>query len=158
MDYYIPITNIEKLKDAEPYRDSAVVMYWEEKDLKPGAKRTLGFTVGLGGQSVQEGVIGLSVGGSFAPGGELTVVALVGDPQPKQTITLELPKEFSFVDKSAATQSVPAGQKMPDGRIRPSPVTWHIRSSVSGTFDLQARTSTGGRQRQKVNIKTGALF
>jgi len=158
LEYNIPITNIEKVKDGEPYRDSAVVMYWDEKDMKPGARRTLGFTVGLGGQSVQEGVVGLSVGGSFAPGGELTVVALVGDQQPKQTITLELPKEFTFVDKSAATQEVPAGQKMADGRIRPSPVTWRIRSTVAGTFDLQARTSAGGRQRQKVNIKTGAIF
>jgi len=47
---------------------------------------------------------------------------------------------------------------MADGRIRPSPVTWRIRSTVAGTFDLQARTSAGGRQRQKVNIKTGAIF
>lgn len=159
MLYNIPITNIElPTKDGGVDRDSAVVMYWEEKDFKPGAQRTLGFTIGLGGQSVQEGLVSLSVGGSFAPGGELTVVGLVGDPQPKQTITLELPKEFSFVDKSAATQEVPTGQKSPDGRIRPSPVTWRIRSTDVGTYDLQVRTSTGGRQKQKVSIKTGALF
>lgn len=158
MLYNIPMANIELMKDGQLDRDSAVVMYWDEKEMKPGAKRTLGFTIGLGGHSVQEGVIGLSVGGSFMPGGELTVVALVGDPQAKQTITLELPKEFSFVDKSAATQDIPAGQKMPDGRIRPSPVTWRIRSTVAGNFDLQVRTSAGGRQRHRVNIKTGALF
>lgn len=150
LPYDFPVADI---KD-----DSAVVMYWEEREMKPDEKRNLGFTVGLGAASTQEGLIGVSVGGSFAPGGELTVVALVGDPQPKQTITLALPDGFAFADNSAATQDVPASQKLPDGRMRPSPVTWQIRSSVIGTFDLEVRTSTGGRQKQKINIKTGTLF
>ncbi len=150
--------HVYNLPMADINNDSAVVMYWEEKEMRPGAARTLGFTVGLGAVSTTEGLIGLSVGGSTAPGGQMTVVALVADPQPKQTITLELPPELSFVDKESAKQEVPTAERSPDGRARPSPVTWRVRSTVPGTFTLEVKTSTGRQQKSKVHIRPGALF
>jgi hypothetical protein len=147
--YNVPIQDIE--------RDSAIVIYWDEKVMAPGQKRDLGFTVGLGNVSSSEGAIGLSVGGSFSPGGDLAVMALVSEPAANETVTLFLPKELSLID-GAAQQPVPAGQKLPDGRMRPSPVTWHVRSAMPGTFTIEVQSSTGKRQTRRVTIKTNTLF
>ena len=148
--YDIPIVNI---KD-----DSAVVIYWEEKDMAPRDVRELGFTFGLGTVTSAEGLIGLSVGGSFAPKSELTVVALIHEAKPNQTVTLNLPPEFTLVAGSEKVQNVPEGQKGADGRIRPSPVTWRVRSTAAGTFMFEVESSTGSRQKQRVTIKASTLF
>jgi hypothetical protein len=152
-EYDIPLRNINDRNE-----DSAIVVYWKEEEMKPGMVRNLGFTFGLGTVTSTDGLIGLSVGGSFAPGGELTVVALIHEAKPNQTVTLHLPPEFTLVPGSDKTQKVPAGQKGSDGRLRPSPVTWHIRSTIAGSFMFEVESNTNSRQKQRVAIKTSTLF
>jgi hypothetical protein len=133
--------------------DSAIVLYWNERELKPGDKREVGFSYGVGSVATAKGgALGVTVGGSFTPGGELTVVGLVGHPQPNQKLTLTLPAGFTLVEGSQ-TQSVPEAMAG-----RPSPVTWRIRSSAAGTFTLGVRSSTGVEQTRSVTIKTHTIF
>lgn len=150
--YDVPMRNISENGD-----DSAVVIYWKDEDMAPKAVRYLGFTFGLGTVTSADGLIGLSVGGSFAPNGELTVVALIHEAKPNQTVTLKMDPKFTLLPGSDETQKVPAGQKGADGRIRPSPVTWRVRSSSAGTFMFEVE-SGNSRQKQRVTIKASTLF
>src|SRR5262249_15944218 len=90
--------------------DSAVAMYWNVRELKAGEKREVGFSYGLGSVSSASGRLGLSVGGEFSPGGELTVVALVSDPQKGEKVKLVLPEGFRLVEGQKDTQEVPLAQ------------------------------------------------
>jgi len=140
----VALANIDK--------DSAVVIYWNPRDLNPGAKREVGFSYGLGDIAAKSAALGVTVGGSYNPGGELTVVGLVSTPQPGEKLTLTLPREFALVE-GQATQAVPAAVAG-----RPSPVTWRIRSTTTGRFDLTVRSSTGAEQKRRVTIKTNTIF
>jgi len=133
-------------------KDSAVVIYWNDRELNPGEKREVGFSYGLGDIAAKSAALGVTVGGSFTPGGELTVVGLVSNPQPNEKLTLTVPPEFALVE-GQATQAVP-----PAEAGRPSPVTWRIRSSASGRFDLRVHSSTGTEQKRRVTIKTNTIF
>ncbi len=128
--------------------DSAVVLYWPERELQPGAKREVGFSYGLSGLTSDSGEVGLTVGGDANPGGELTVVALVGEPRRDQTLTLNLPESFQLSAGQQATQAVPA----PVRPGLPSPLTWRVRSSRPGRFHPEVQSSTGVRQRTLVAI------
>jgi hypothetical protein len=133
--------------------DSAVALYWDAKELKPGEKREIGFAYGLGSVSSASGNLGLSVGGNFSPGGELTVVALVSNPQPGQTVRIHLPEGFSLAAGQQAEQPVP--QAAPGGR--PAPVTWRVISSRVGSFELEVSRGND-RQKKKVQIKSETIF
>jgi hypothetical protein len=133
--------------------DSAVVLYWNEQVLAPGKKREVGFSYGLGDISSATGQLGVSVGGVFRPRGDLTVVALVSNPQPGQTLTLKLPSGFKLV-AGEATQKVPA----PAAGQQQSPVTWRIQAEEAGTFTIEVQSSTGVTQRRPVTIKSQSLF
>ena len=97
----VPIRPMEQANQPGRPKDSAVVMYWLPRELKPGEKREVGFSYGLGHVSSSGGQLGLSVGGSKSPGGELTVVALVNNPQPGQKLQLKLPDGFTLVEGQA---------------------------------------------------------
>jgi hypothetical protein len=63
------------------FHDSAVVLYWNEMPLPPGASREVGFTYGLGSVSAaRSGAMGLTVHGDMRPDGQFSVVALVNNP------------------------------------------------------------------------------
>jgi hypothetical protein len=133
--------------------DSSVVVYWSEELMAPGRVRKLGFSIGLGNVST-----GLAVGGNFAPRGELTVVSLISDYTKDMTATLVLPEGFKLVGDYQQTQPVPPPARHRDGALRPSPVTWRVSSSISGTFTLEVETSTKIKQTQKVTIRPDTLF
>jgi hypothetical protein len=129
--------------------DSAVVMYWSERELGPGATREVGFAYGLGGVTSKKGGLGVTVGGDFTPGGELTVVGLVKTPQPGEKLTLKLPEGFTLAKGVEATQMVPpvkdAGQ--------PVPVTWRVVSPMrGGRHELEVQSSTGDTQTASVTL------
>ncbi len=136
--------------------DSAVVIYWNERDLKFGEKREVGFSYGLGNVSSATGQLGISVGGLFTPGGELTVVALVSNPQPNQTVSLHLPDGFSLMPGEEKTRPVPPPQAAAGNR--PVPVTWQVRAGDAGRYDLKVESSTGSAQKRKVNIRQAGIF
>jgi hypothetical protein len=132
--------------------DSCVVMYWNPQELPPGQKREVGYSYGVGSVSIKSGELGVTVGGSFSPGGELTVVGYVNNPKANQTLTLTLPAGFTFVE---GTQTQPVPPAVPN---RPSPVTWRIRSGAAGRFDLTVRSSTGAEQKKQITVKLNTIF
>jgi hypothetical protein len=143
--YEVPLKDIEA--------DSAVAIYWKEEQMAPKQVRHLGFSIGLGNVST-----GLTVGGDFAPEGELTVISLISDYKKGMTATLTLPEGFTFVKGSEATEPVPPPTRHSDGAFRPSPVTWRVRSTSPGTFTFEVTSSNGKTQTQKVTIKRNELF
>jgi hypothetical protein len=135
--------------------DSAVVIYWGEKPLRPGEKREVGFAYGLGSLAISGGQLGVSVGGSFTPQGDLTVVALVNNPDKGQTVTLKLPDGFQLVE-GEATQSVPISRA--GATSQQSPVTWRVRAVREGTFTIEVQSSNRITQKKRVIIRAKTIF
>jgi hypothetical protein len=130
-------------------QDSSVVLYWNEKELKPGEKREVGFAYGLGHVTTKMGRLGLVVEGDFSAGGEIDLIALVSKPAADEKLTVQLPKGFSLVKGSAATQAVPKAAA--PGRA--VPITWRIRSGQAGTYALEVRSSTGESESHWISIR-----
>jgi hypothetical protein len=131
-------------------------MYWNEQVLKAGAKREVGFSYGLGSLSVSSNKhLGISVGGSFTPGGSMTVVALVNEPTKGETLELKLPPGLKLLSDSAK-QTVPV---VPEGvQAQQSPVTWHIQAEREGTFTIEIQSSTNVTQKKSITVKTKTLW
>jgi hypothetical protein len=139
----------------EDFRDdSCVVIYWEPRDIGPNKTRDVAFTYGLGSISADGDRLGLTVGGSFQSGGELTVVALISDKAAKE-VTLKLPPGMSLIDsKQKLTQPVP-----PIRADRAVPVTWRVRASVPGSRqEISVATDYGLRTMRRVTIGAQPLF
>ncbi len=140
--------------------DSAVTIYWDPRELKAGDKRVVGFAYGLGEVSSSDnGSLGLALSGtrdSFVDGGEFSLTAYVKDPKDKQTATLTLgTKRLSLVE-GKETQDVP--KLDPNVKSTYSPVTWKIRSTRGGRFELQVTLSTGAKQSIPVNVYSTGLM
>jgi hypothetical protein len=135
--------------------DSAVVMTWNPKFLKPGEKREVGFAYGLGGLSVSNnGHLGVNVGGSFTPGGSMTVIALVTSPAKGETLELKVPPGLRLLGD--ARQTVPPVAA--DAAVQQSPVTWHIQAEREGTFTIEVHSSTNVTQRKTIKVKAERIF
>lgn len=137
--------------------DSAVVMYWLERELKPGESRELGFAYGLGKVASGEGggKLGLTVGGSLTVGGEFSVTAYVTNPVPGQRLTLHLPEGLELKGDSAE-QAVPP---LPENATsRNSPVTWKVQAVRRGQYLLKVESTTGVTQTQGVTIRQRSIF
>ena len=150
----VPVLPIHTLTQG----DSAVVLYWNERELAPGEQRQVGFAYGLGQVSGGEGQgkLAVTVGGSFVPEGEFTVTAYVSNPAPGQTVTLSLPDEFEILGEPAR-RNVP----MPSvgATTRVSPVTWKVRGPRQpGTYTLKVESSTGAAQSQPLKIQAKGIF
>ncbi len=137
--------------------DSAVTMYWNEQMLEPGKSRVVGFTYGLGSVDTREsgGHLLLTVGGRLVPNVEFTLTALVHDPKPGETLTLDLPAGLE-AEGQQRTQMVPP---VPPGASRPdSPITWRLRATKDGRYELSVRSSTGATQKLPLTIRTRGVF
>jgi hypothetical protein len=137
--------------------DSSVTMYWEPKRMAPGGSRELGFAYGLGGVSGGgDDRILMTLGGSREVGGELTLNALVSDPQAAEVLTLDAPRGLEVLGKS--DQPVPP---VAAGATRKqSSVTWRLRATATGTFSLKVTSSaTRNSVIQPVTIRAaGGIF
>jgi hypothetical protein len=142
---------VRSMKTLYPY-DSAVVLYWNDKPLPAGGQREVGFAYGLGSVAASAKLL-LTIDGSFKPGGELTVTALVNNPVPGEKVTLTVPGGFEVV--GAATQPVPAATET-GGRNRP--VTWKVKAGALGNHTLQVQSSTGAAQSKTIRIKESSIF
>ena len=74
--------------------DSAIVLYWNPIDMKPGEKREMAFSYGLG--NLKGGKLGLTVGGTLAVNREMTVIAYVAlrPPQPRRNGDAQATRRF----------------------------------------------------------------
>jgi hypothetical protein len=154
----VPFVSIkERIGRNSEADDSAVTMYWDERPLGPGQARVVGFTYGLGNVDAREsgGHLLLTVGGRLVPNVEFTLTALVHDPMPGEALTLDLPPglEAEGQQRTQAVPPVPAGASRSD-----SPVTWRLRASKDGRYELSVRSSTGATQKLPLTIRTRGVF
>jgi len=138
----VPMISIQTSKD------SAAVLYWEEKEIAAGAKRTLGFTYGLGSFSANAaGNLGVILAGNFQADSDFTVLALVKDAKAKDTLTLHLTDGLAR-SEGAETQAIPPAK----GEAKVSPVTWKVRPLRPGTYAVGIESNTGAFHHQGVRI------
>jgi hypothetical protein len=150
-EWDVPVVPIKTLA-SNP--DSAVVIYWDAKELAPGKSREMAFTYGLG-QVTGKSKLALTAGGSFVVGGEFTVTAYIKDPRPDQKVTLILPEGFSLVDGDKEMDVPPLPR---DGSTTISPVTWRVKAGGEGTHTIKVRTSDDLEQQQKLKITAKGIF
>ena len=144
---------VVSMKMPWPY-DSAVVIYWERKEpVRPNGKREVGFAYGLGNVASGNRLL-VSLDGSFKPGGEFTVTALVHNPAADEELTLTLPSGFK--PRSDLRQKVPP--LPPGASSRNSPVTWKILAAAAGKYEIKVRSNKKDEQTQKVLIKANSIF
>jgi hypothetical protein len=146
---------VRPMKSLWPY-DSAVVLYWNERPLAPGGRREVGFAYGLGNVASSERLL-LTVDGSFKPGGELTVTALVNKPTKDEKVTLTVPSGLSVLGE-ATQQVLPDGAAPEEVGVGNRPVTWKVKAGVLGEHELQVESTTGAVQRKRVRIKESSIF
>ncbi len=130
--------------------DSALAVYWEPKEIRPGGKREFayGYGQGLVPSPESEGRVELALSGSFVPGKRFTITAYVNDPAPGQSLTLELPAGMALVD-GPEVQAVPSPPA--DGPPL-SLVMWRARVLRPGEFAVRVRSSTGVTQGKLVTV------
>jgi len=150
LKWEVPLESIKVVKE-QP--DSAVVIYWDEKELRPGDKREVGFSYGLGNLAASDR-LGLTTSAPIISGKEFTVTGLVASPKGGDRLTLELPEGFSLVEGSA-TQDVPP---QPPDVNRPSPVTWRVRAGSAGSYPLVIRLNSGERQERRIFVVSRSIF
>jgi hypothetical protein len=140
--------------------DSCVTLYWEERMMPPKTKRAMAFTYGLGKISVDPsggGQLALTYAPKPSLGSEFTVTAWVKNPTGGQSVTLELPKEMSFVSPNSDTQSVTVG------KTELGQVSWKVKVSKDAKPDFYTirGTSAGSKASIKVPVRrnsSGTLF
>jgi hypothetical protein len=133
--------------------DSAAVLYWDEKEIPAGGKRTLGFTYGLGNFSANAARnLGLILAGDFQVNSDVTVLALVKGAEAKDTLTLHVTDGLAR-SQGTETQTVPAAK----GEAKVSPVTWKVRPLRAGTFAVGIESSTGAFHHQGMRINKRKL-
>jgi hypothetical protein len=129
--------------------DTALGIFWEPRDIKPGGKRVFAYGYGKGivTNPESEGRVELALGGSFEPGKAFDVTAYVTDPAQGQVLTLELPRGMALV-QGAQTQPVPE----PPADEPVSLVRWRARVVRPGEFALRVRSSTGVTQGKHITV------
>ena len=129
--------------------DSAISVYWETKEMKPGAKRELAYAYGEGiaVPAENEGRFQMALGGSFEPGKTFTVSALVADPSQGQTLSLDLPAGMVRVEGKEVQPVAPLSL---DNEY--STVLWKCRVVEPGTHTIRVRSSSGITQAKVVAI------
>ena len=129
--------------------DSACVLFWAEKVLKPGEKRELvwGYGGGMSTSAENEGRVSLGLSGSFEPGKLFTIAAQVEDPLPNQALSLELPAGLERVE-GRPIQSVASAPEHGS-----SMVLWKARVVRPGDYEIRVRSSTGSVQSKHVRIE-----
>ncbi|MCI0682503.1 MAG: hypothetical protein L0Y71_10385 [Gemmataceae bacterium] len=132
--------------------DSALSIYFDPKEIKPGGRREFGYAYGIGVAVAPEaeGRVELTLDGSFEPGKEFTVTALVHDPVIGQALVLELPEELALLE-GREIRPVP----QPTIEPRQSFVEWKCTVRKLGRFPLRIRSSTGVTQTKVVTLSRG---
>jgi hypothetical protein len=133
--------------------DSAIVIYWKEQPLKPGAKRQVGFEYGLWNLASQDSQLATTVDGAFRPDGELTVVAYVnraGRENTDDTVTLTLPEGFKL---QAGDQTQPVPKLSKNARTSNVPITWKVLAGPTGAYEFKVECSSGQTQTLRVEIR-----
>lgn len=132
--------------------DSALALFFDPKEIKPGGKREFGYAYGKGVAVPleSEGSLAVRLGGSFELGKSFTVTALVYDPPVGQSLVLELPKGMALIE-GREIQPVPQAFGDPPQSI----VEWKCRVLQFGRHPIRLRSSTGVTQTKIVTVDRG---
>jgi hypothetical protein len=154
----VPVLPMALAKSAEnPNGDSAVTMYWDDRDVQPKQTRTVGFAYGLGSVTGDkgEGQLGITAGGELVADKDFTLTAYVKNPAPGTTITLTLPRGLKRVSggEKEPVPPVPAGSSSPY-----SPVTWRLQATSAGVKRVRVTLSSGATVQHKLVIKNAEVF
>jgi hypothetical protein len=152
----VPIVSMQKVGKGGK-GDSAVTLYWDDREVMPGKTRILGFAYGLGSLTGEKGSgqLGITSGGELVLGKEFTLTAMVKNPAPGTTITLGLPKGLQLVSGSEK-ESVPA---IPPGAASVfSPVTWRVKALKDGVLPVKVALSSGATLSSPLVIKPTGIF
>jgi hypothetical protein len=147
-----------RLKDgSRPAPDSAVTLYWEERELGPGEKREVGFSYGLGDVSSGEGEgrLLLTAGGRLVRNGKFTLTALVQKPRAGEQLTLTLPEGFKLLGDDERQEVPPVA---PGAARATSTVTWRIQAGADGQYKLPVQSNKGAAQTLNLTIRTQGVF
>jgi len=127
--------------------DSAVVLYWYEKDINSNQKRSLGFSYGYGSglSSAGTGLLRLTLDGTFFAGELFTVLARVQNPLKDQTLTLALP---AGLERAAGLEK----EAVPPAMNGSSVLTWKVKAPKPGDFTFKVQSSTGLVESKTVTI------
>ena len=154
----VPVLPMALAKDnGNPNGDSAVTLYWDDKEIPPTQTRTVGLAYGLGNITGEkgEGQLGLTAGGSVEAGKEFTLTAYVKNPAPGTTITLTLPRNLQLVsgNEKEVVPPIPAGASSPY-----SPVSWRVKATKSGIVPVRVSLSTGPTLLHRLPIRKAGVF
>ena len=138
--------------------DSCVVLYWgEERVLKKGGTRHVGFTYGLstlgqlpGSGTPAGGNLLLSVPDNVYENKEFVVTAYVYNAREGEKVTLELPDGLSLADGESAEKAV-------SETARRTTVFWKVKAGKKGSYDIKA-TSPKSKTSTEVVVKGKSLF
>ena len=119
--------------------DSAMAVFWEEKEVKAGTTRKVAYGYGQGivPPADGDGLVAVSLAGSFEPDKLFTVSAQVQDPSAGQALSLELPSGMELVE-GKQRQAVPEVDATGN-----SLVMWKARVLRTGQFNLRVHSSNG---------------
>jgi hypothetical protein len=152
----VPLKAITSLDRNAP-ADSAVIMYWPERDLKPGENRELGFSYGLGSVASTQsaGKLGIAVSEAVSRGTDFTVTASVRNPDPGQKLVLVVPAGLRLLAPEAE-QPVPLPG--PDAPRRISTVSWRVKAQQVGKHPLRVESSSGAAETKVVRVTAEGIF
>jgi hypothetical protein len=150
-DWEWPFKAMNDPPDAK--KDSCVVLYWAERTMQPQEKREMAYTYGLNTLAAldEEGArkLGLSVSGSFRPGGTFTLTATLANPAAGQQVKLDLPAGVELAAGEAEQTIEKAGGQ--------AQKTWSLRGTAVGTYPLTV-TSGGTKAVYNVKIRDKSIF
>ncbi|GIW79560.1 MAG: hypothetical protein KatS3mg105_1367 [Gemmatales bacterium] len=143
--------------------DSAVVMYWAERDLAAGSSRELAFTYGLGDvEADEQGRLGLTIAGELVAGKEFTVTAQVAKPFADEVLTIELlDKDGNLTGALSLTEGEPTQNVPPvsaNASTRRSVVSWRVKASRRDIYTIRVRSNHGVMQTKIFRITDRSLF
>jgi hypothetical protein len=144
-------------------KDSCVVLYWTQANMRPDEHRDLAFTYGLGrvpSDIARDADVKVAAGGKmrlFVPQASwkkpFVATAYVKASNANQTVTLKLPAGLQFAAGQSAQQPVP-----PANSAGYSQVTWKLNATRSGTFVIEAEGPGLGVATERVTVGEASLF
>jgi hypothetical protein len=143
---------MESIKIDPP--DSAVFLYWAEKDMQSKDIRNMAFTYGLSQLDVGGGgnaALALSTPGSVSPQTDFVVTAYVYNAAKGDDVQLILHDGLTLVAGETAKKTVEE-----DGKR--AAVYWHVHAGAAGVYKIEA-VSGGSRTRpHDVAVKSSGIF
>jgi hypothetical protein len=120
--------------------DSDAVIYWEPRSIPAKGSATFAFGYGVGLAMMPEAIgrVRVNLTGSFEPGETFAIEAMVEDPAPGQSLTLELPPGMTRL-AGREIQPVSAASETAVASL----VRWRGRVTKPGEYPIRIRSSTG---------------